>query len=86
MAGTTALTRLMLVRVQPSQPKFMRFIMCVVVNLHLYREAKKDMEYIQKRLEKEKLKSWTDFLEWKPAEAAMQKILDNLKAGSQLAA
>jgi hypothetical protein len=53
--------------------------MGLVINFREYREAMLDLECIKRRVEKERLKGWKSFLEWKPAEVSAQKKLDQIK-------
>jgi hypothetical protein len=51
----------------------------MVIDFLVYREAKLDLDCIKRRVEKERLKGWKSFLEWKPAEVSAQKKLDQIK-------
>ena len=53
--------------------------MAVVIDFQAYREAKLDLDCIKRRVEKERLKGWKNFLEWKLAEISAQEKLERLK-------
>lgn len=51
----------------------------MLVDFLKYKEAKLDLDCIKRRVEKERLKGWKPFLEWKEAELSAQRVLNNLK-------